>query len=74
MGVVMTDFYSRDRNKAFDEVKENLYEYLKEIEECISEYDPSDPDFEDTYAEGYYDRLVCEHRFLRNMLDKMERS
>lgn len=70
----MTEFFSRDRNKAFDELKEELYQYLNEIEKNLWEYDPSDPDFEDTYAEGYYDRLVCEQSFLRNMLDKMERS
>ena len=70
----MTDFYSRDSDRAFEEIKAELYARLQDVKENILEYDADDPDFEETYAEGYYDRLIAESMFLVGILDKFERS
>ena len=41
-----------------------LLSRLDDVRSMMAEYDPEDPDFEDTYSEGYYDRLCDEYTFL----------
>ncbi len=59
---------------AFDVAKETLYSRRNDVTESLNDYDPTDPDFEDTYGEGYHDRLCDEQIFLLNILDMIEKS
>lgn len=70
------DFYSKNLANQIEQIKENLYTRLKEVENNIKEYQEleDDPDFEDTYGEGYRDCLISELFFLSTILDKFERS
>ena len=72
----MGDFFDKDSSRAYEQVKEALYAQLKMVENNIAEYNDkeNDPDFEDTYGEGYLNSLSCQLFFLRNLIDKMERS
>lgn len=63
-----TDFYSRDRNKAFDELKEELYDRLNRVREMLTW--PSQGEYDDARS----DRLVNEEIWLTMVLDKIERS
>lgn len=52
------------------DVKDTLKLRLALIKELMADYDPSDPDFEDTYSEGYYDRLWDEAIYINFVLEK----
>ena len=64
----MTDFFPRDREKAFDELKEELYARLNCVREMLTW--PSQGEYDDARS----DRLVNEEMWLSLMLDKIERS
>ena len=52
------------------DVKESLKLRLNLVKELMADYDPSDPNFEDTYGEGYYDRLWDEAIYINFVLEK----
>lgn len=52
------------------DVKESLKLRLNLLKELMADYDPSDPNFEDTYSEGCYDRLWDEAIYINFVLDK----
>lgn len=68
----MTDtqnkFFSRDRAKAFDEIKEMLYSRMIVCEEAIGS------DQFSQWEVGYDDALKDEINFIRSFIDMMERS
>lgn len=68
----MTDtqnkFFSRDRAKAFDEIKEMIYARMVEREEDISN------DIYTDWDSGYVAATENEIRFIRSVIDMMERS
>ena len=68
----MTDFYSRDRNKAFDELKEELYNRRSSVLESIEENDAYIP--WDDWNISRDTSLVEELEWLNSVLDKIERS
>jgi hypothetical protein len=61
----MTDFYSRDRSKAFDELKEDLYAWLRDIEVTL---DQGGKQWQ------YYLALLETKSVVEGLLDKIERS
>jgi len=54
-------------------VEAMLKERAKYLEEMMNDYDINDPDFEDTYGEGSYDRLFDEHYYIRHVLDTIKK-
>lgn len=72
----MTDtrnkFFSRDRAKAFDEIKEMMYSRMIVCEEAII----SDPveQWGNQWEVGYDDAIRDEIKFIRSVIDMMERS
>ena len=70
----MSDFYSRDRSKAFDELKEELYARLKYVTDSLSTYSENYNIIDADWQNGVDDTLMNEERWLRGMLDKIERS
>jgi hypothetical protein len=61
----MTEFLSKDPQKALDELKEILYERMEDLKETIEFLAVIDADELTMYEEL---------RFLQNLLDMMERS
>lgn len=68
----MTDtqkkFFSRDRAKAFDEIKEMMYSRMIVCEEAIGSNQFSQ------WEVGYDDGVRDEIKFIRSIIDMMERS
>lgn len=73
MGDVMTDtqnkFFSRDRQKAFDEIKEMIYARMEVCEISMQ----MNTDY-NTWNVGYDSATENEVAFLRQVIDMMERS
>lgn len=71
----MNNFFDKDSSKAYEQIKEALYARLKMIEDIIAEYD-ADPQIciDSEAVLEYLDCLNDERTFLRNLIDKMERS
>lgn len=65
-------FFSKDRAKAFDEIKEMMYDRMKHCEEAII----SDPveQWGNQWEVGYDDAIRDEIEFIRSVIDMLERS
>jgi hypothetical protein len=69
MEMIMTEFLSKDPQKALDEVKQRLYERMRSREN----YAAQDP-LKDVYFKGLQKGALSEVEFLQNLLDMIERS
>ena len=54
------------------DILDSLKSRILLIDEFMSEYDTSDPDFEDTYSEGRYDTLWDQRCYLFDLIVKIE--
>lgn len=68
MADTQNKFFSRDRQKAFDEIKEMIYARMEERKKDISNDIYTDWDF------GYVTATESEIGFIRSVIDMMERS
>lgn len=57
-----------------DRVEATLKGRAKYLEELMDDYDPDDPDFEDSYGEGSYDRLFEEFYYIQYVLDMLKKD
>lgn len=53
-------------------IEESLKYRVNLIDELMGDYDITDPDFDDTYGEGYYDRLWDERIYMNFLLEKID--
>jgi hypothetical protein len=67
--VNMSDFLSKDPTEALTQIKDILYERLRSREN----YAAQDP-LKDQYFKGLQKGAVAEAEFLKNLLDRIERS
>ena len=70
----MSDFFDKDPSKAYEQVKEALYARLKMNEDIIAEYNSDEISMDSVAVREYLYCLNDEQTFLRNLIDKMERS
>ena len=56
------------------DILDSLKDRILQLDEAVSEYDTSNPDFEDTYSEGRYDQLWDERCYIFNLVNKIETS
>lgn len=53
-------------------IEDSLKSRVNLIDELMGDYDINDPDFDDTYSEGYYDRLWDERIYMNFLLEKID--
>lgn len=71
----MKDFFDKDSSIAYEQIKEALYSRLNTIENNIAEYN-DDPqiNLDSEAIREYLDCMGDARNFLRDLIDKMERS
>ena len=57
-----------------DRVEDTLKERVKLLDELMSDYDVNNPDFEDSYGEGSYNRLFDEYTYIQYVLSMIEKD
>jgi hypothetical protein len=74
---IKTDFYSGDRELAYDEIRETLYGRLKTVRDRINEPKPdwfNPHDYGSGFLVGKVKACKEEEAFLLDLLNRMERS
>jgi hypothetical protein len=67
-------FFDKDSSKAYEQVKDELYARLKMNDDIIAEYNNDEIALDSVAVREYLFCLNDEQTFLRNLIDKMERS
>jgi hypothetical protein len=72
-----SDFYSLDREAAYNEIRETLYARLKDVRDRVNEPKPdwlNPHDYGSGFLIGRLKATKEEEKFILELLDKMERS
>ncbi len=75
--IFKNNFYSGDREMAYDEIRETLYARLKDVRDRINEPKPdwlNPHDYGSGFLIGRLKATKEEEKFILELLDKMERS
>ncbi len=75
--ILKNNFYSGDREMAYDEIRETLYARLKDVRDRVNEPKPdwlNPHDYGSGFLIGRLKALKEEEKFILELLDKMERS
>lgn len=71
----MADFFPRDPAKALDELRETFYSRIEHLEDLRRKvHDSADRGNDPDWNYGFAGSLYSEITWLRDLLDKMERS
>ncbi len=75
--ILKNNFYSGDREMAYDEIRETLYARLKDVRDRVNEPKPdwlNPHDYGSGFLIGRLKATKEEEKFILELLDKMERS
>jgi hypothetical protein len=75
--IFKNNFYSGDREMAYDEIRETLYARLKDVRDRVNEPKPdwlNPHDYGSGFLIGRLKATKEEEKFILELLDKMERS